>query len=348
MPRMSERPAVTDHRQGQAVAPDVIDPTSPLLSAATTFDDATAVRTSAQWMTAAAGAVAAALVAGLQFGDVGELGDRPVALVVAFASFLTALSVVGLIIRRSSQVLVSARTTVSDLLEADTIRDLHGITVAPPADTRGPGKAWFPELSRRPVGIPRPGSRWQRTGDQLQPVVDEISRNRDWLLLPEQRTTSQLNTEYQSAQLAAARGDEGAAVLVEHLEHRLATVCAFARAELTRNAYRRLADTVTGWPGWVFAATALLFAATLSWPHDPAPRVTAPYRLDVLLTGTPRHLRDAGLASSCQPGTRLTGVALAGDLTEPAVVTEAVSGCPAARFAVTRDVGIPIPYVSSK
>lgn len=315
---------------------------------ATVFEDAGAVRTSAQWLAAAAGAVAAALIAGLQIGAVGGLGDRPVALLLALVSFLVALAVVGMIIRASSRVLVPPRATISDLLEADTARDAHDRGVIPESSALArPPRWWRRSGSEKSADADAGPAPRTGIGAQLQPVIDEISRNREWLLLPGQRTTSELHAECRTAQQAAA-DDGGSSLRAEHLERRLAMVCSFARAELTRNAYRRLTDTMTGRPGWLFAAAVLTFAATLTWPHGEAPEVTTAYRLDVILTGTARQLRDAGLAGTCRPGTRLTGVAVDGDLAEPSVVTETAGGCPAARFTVTEDVGIPMPYVPAR
>jgi hypothetical protein len=132
-------------------------------------------------------------------------------------------------------------------------------------------------------------------------------------------------------------------------------VTAFARATLTRTAYERLCATITGWAGRTFILAVLVFAVALGWPVAKPVAVTTAYRLDVLLTGDRDTLRRAGLNAACHTGTRLTGVALGGSLTAPEVVTEArtavlatgLSTCLAARFTVTAEVGIPIPYAKS-
>jgi hypothetical protein len=269
-------------------------------------DDISSIRAAAQWLVAAAGAVGAALVAGLQLGDVGRLAEAPIQLAGAALAFLVAISMVGLTIRRAGRVLVVSRTSISDLLRAEL---------------RVRAEAQQIELGAGPERVD-PGLPW---------VLAQIEENREWLL-PDHDSVGHAYAEYQEAR----DGD---------LLRRMHAVAAFARGELTRRAYKRLSSTVTGWPGCLFAVAVIGFAVAVSRPVPKPPPVGAAYRLDVLLTGKAAALRKAGLPTGCRPGGRLTGVALDGTLTEPVVVTEASGGCPATRFTVTPSVGIPMPYV---
>jgi hypothetical protein len=311
-------------------------------------DDSAPVRTAAQWLVVAAGAVGAAMVAGLQLSDVGKLAGNPVQLAFAAMMFVAALTVVGRVIARASAVLVIRRITVSDLRAAETAEQVRGTGIklvseaardSPPRDPVTWIPRQFDKLKHR-FQQPRV-SRESLT--HLQPILGQIRANREWLFVTEEMTASELSEAYLQAVHEARNGDPAATALAADLERRLATLCSFVRAELTRTAYRRLSTTITGWHGWLFTGALALFALTLSWPITEAPAVKSPYRLDIVLTGSAADLHDAGLPPGCRPSTRLTAVALAGTTTEPLVVTDAQGSCPAARFTVTDDVGVPLP-----
>lgn len=293
-------------------------PPIPTPVAAASPDEAASVRTAAQWLVVAAGAVAATLVTGLQLGDIGKLSGRPPQLVVAAVTFLAALLVVGRVIARASAVLVVRRVTVGDLLTAETQDQLR-------------------EGSLIVVG-------GDGTGD-LVPVLHQIRANREWLFEPGHHSMRDLQADLHDATARAGHGDPEAERAAARLEQRLTTVCAFARAELTRVAYRRLRETITGWPGWVFALSVAIFYVALSVPVAQAPAVGSPYNVVVVLTGTGDQLRSAGLAGTCTAPARLVGVAVDGSATEPVVVTDAGPGCPPARFTVTEQVGVAIPHL---
>jgi hypothetical protein len=62
----------------------------------------------------------------------------------------------------------------------------------------------------------------------------------------------------------------------------------------------------------------------------------------VLLTGEPAALHTAGLGPGCTAGMHLDGFAVGGSVRAPEVVTKPVTGCAAARFTVTAQVGLPL------
>jgi hypothetical protein len=305
------------------------DPSAPLPVQA---DDASSMRTAAQWLAAAAGAVGATLIASLQIGDIGALVDEPRRLASAAGAFLVALGVIGLTIRRAGAVLVVSRSTIGDLLAAETR-----------------------EGYKDQASISFPG----RNDRDLQAVINQIGRNREWLMPGHTSAWSLYHAWDEARKVAALTGPadvgESHAQVADQLRQ-LNNVCAFARCELTRLAYQRLSATITGLPGALFTLALIVLAVVLGWPAHQPPAVVAPYRLDVLLTGPPAVLRAAGLDAGCRAGTRLTGVALDGSLTEPVVVTETARvtlggetvTCPTSRFTVSEDVGIPIPYVAAQ
>ncbi|MDT5042008.1 MAG: hypothetical protein QOE51_2993 [Actinoplanes sp.] len=282
-------------------------------------DDTHAVRAAAQWLVAAAGAVGAALVAGLQIGDLGRLVSIWPLLVLAVAAFAAALLIVGHVIRMASRVLVVSRATISDLLRAGT-----GQTVETSTNVRieaaGPTEA------------------------DLQEAYRTIEADHAWLH-PDDPSVTDLFLRYE-----AVRRDPATAAEADGLHRRLTTICSFARGSLTRIAYRRLSDTITGGPGWAFLAAVIVFAVALSWPIPAG--VTGPYRVEVLLGGDTGALRATGLGTGCRPGTRLTGVALGGSLATPEVLTEPLttqtSTCAAARFAVTKEIGFAFPVLDER
>jgi hypothetical protein len=256
------------------------------------------------------------LVAGLQIGNLGRLLSVWPALVAATLAFAAAMMIVGHFILKASRVLVVNRATVSDLLRQQNrqIMERRGDQPPTPADP------------------------------EIEFVLDTITGERAWLLAGEE-SFAELFVQCERARLA---GDDP-----DRLRGRLEAVTVFARATLTRTAYERLVATIIGWPGRAFILAVVVFAVALGWPVPSRPAVTAAYRLDVLLTGDQAALRRAGLSAECRTGTRLTGVALGGSLRAPEVVTEPrtatvaaqLSTCEAARFTVTREVGLPIPYV---
>lgn len=236
------------------------------------------------------------------------------ALVAAVAAFAVALLIVGHVIRTASRVLVVSRATISDLLRAQTGQSVE---------------------TRTKIRIEATG-----TSDRdLREVYRQIEADHAWLH-PDDPSVTDLFLRYEAVRREPATGAEA-----EELHRRLSTICSFARGSLTRMAYRRLSDTVTGWAGWAFVVAVVVFAVALGWPAPTA--VTASYRVEVLLAGKP----PAALGARCRRGTRLTGFALGGTLTVPEVVTEPLttqvgtltSTCAAARFTVTPEVGFPYP-----
>ncbi|WP_157408290.1 hypothetical protein [Actinoplanes sp. N902-109] len=316
-------------------------------------DEAAPVRTAAQWLVVAAGAIGAALVAGLQLGDVGKLTGTPFLLVAAAAAVVSALAVVGRVIARASAVLVIRRITVSDLLAAETAEQARATDIHPVSDSRPPhrdtgspaGTPWIPRQWDRLRGRLLQPDVIREPAAYLRPLLGQIRANREWLFVADGRSTSDLSNAYTEAAQRARAGDQVAAARAAELDRRLTGLCLFARGELTRSAYRRLSTTITGWPGWLFVVSVALFAITLNWPVAQAPRVKEPYPLTVVLTGSAGQLKGAGLATGCRPASRLNAVALAGTTTEPLVVTDAQGSCPASRFTVTADIGVPLPSV---
>lgn len=305
------------------ISPQPSEPATPPLGQT---DEASSMRAAAQWLATAAGAVGAALIAGLQIGDLGTRVRDPASFTVAILAFLAALLTVGLTLRRAGAVLVTSRATIDDLLSAET------------------------RLRRKD----QRRIRFEKRQDPaLKEIVKMIADHREWLM-PGRDSVWALSDAWKEAQEAATAARDGSPGAAERraeaagLQRQVDGVCTFARCELTRRAYRSLSRTVTGMPGVFFIASLAVLAVALNWPADEPPAVTTPYRVDVLLTGDDGELREEGLSGACTTGMRLTGVALDGSLTEPVVVTEAEGACPASRFTVTETIGIPVPYVPAK
>lgn len=312
-----------------------VDPFTTPVAVPPQVDDSVAVRASAQWIVTVAGAVGVTLVAGFQIGDFSRLLSDRWALAVAVLAFSLAMWMVTRVIRTAARVLVVGKATISDLLREENRQRVQARGTITIEDD-----------------LPFPG-----LDPDLSLVHRQILRDQAWLL-PGDESVAELFTRYEAARRRAddpAGGDAvAAAAHAAELSGRLHTVCLFARSVLTRMAYQRLCDTITGWRWLVFVVAVVVMVVALGWPDPEPPRVTTAYRLDVLLTGDRAALRDTGLGRECLTGTRLTGVALGGDLTEPDVVTEALttsvdgrpSTCGPARFTVTEKVGIPIPHIT--
>jgi hypothetical protein len=275
-------------------------------------DEVPAIRAAAQWLLAAAGAIGAVLVAGLQLGGLGRLSDRPWALVIGVLAFGVAIWMIGWAIRAASRVLVIGRVTVSNLLMVDAKR----------------------QASAEGVHVD------VLEGEQLLGgILDQIGVNRGWLLPSGCSSLTDLYTKYQEA-LAT----EGAEELVEELRGRLAEVTAFARTESARHFYQDLTSGLTGFRGRLLAGAIATLVIVVGWaPADSEPKVTVPTPVQVFITGSISEMRAAGLAGSCPRGSTLSGVAIAGTLLEPVVVSAGTKTCPPSRFTVTSTLGIAVP-----
>ncbi|GAB1695133.1 hypothetical protein [Krasilnikovia sp. M28-CT-15] len=277
-------------------------------------DETATIRAAAQWLVVAAGAVGAVLVAGLQLGAIGALVKRWPLLVIATIAFVAALAVVGWIIRTASAVLVIRRVTLNDLLRARTAQQARetGITLASEPD------------------------------EEMLRIDLDISSNR-WLLPPPHQSLSALYGAYRAAVDDALKGDAKGVAREAMLRPYLVEIASFARTELARARYQDLSAGITGWRGWILIVSIIAFAVAVGLPKpDEPPHISGPVATTVVLTGLPQKLHAAGLDESCA-GVTLIGTAVDGTLTEPVVVTQRTPTCQAARFTVTKDIGLAIP-----
>ncbi|WP_412749575.1 hypothetical protein [Krasilnikovia sp. M28-CT-15] len=237
--------------------------------------------------------------------------------------------VVGIILRRASEVLIVGRTTVSDILDC--------------------------ELAERMVTKPRI-KLGRLPSKAMRSAFAQISVNREWLLGDYDSTQSVFAAYQQSRESESGTtsdtNDEGSkSDSRAEIAARLNLICEFVRAEICRAEYNRLSRFVAGGGGIVFSVAVIAFAVTLGWPTSKPPSIAAPLPVAVHLIGNQTKLSRAKIPASCLPGTQLSGIAIDGTLSEPVVVTEATdsivdgreSSCPVQRFVASKELAIVIP-----
>lgn len=318
-----------------AVSSEAPKPSPPAAGLFSLVDETSAVRAAAQWLVAAAGAVGATLVAGLQLGDITKHSSMPWLIAISIASFVVAMVIVGIIIRKASRVLVIGRTTISDILDAELSNRLTGT---------------------RRIKLGRPASKAMRT------VINQVEANREWLLGHHDSAASLFATYEKSRMSSRLIQAEGTATqtlnddTAQESGARLGRLCDFARSELARHEYQKLASLVAGTGGISFALAVVVFAVSLGWPISNSPNISSPIQVRINLIGDPAKLARAGIPLTCPPGTLLTGVAIEGSLTEPVVINEAIDTvtkgkailCPMRRFRATGNIAIVIPILDVK
>jgi hypothetical protein len=263
------------------------------------------LQAAARWVVGAAAAVGAILVAGLQVGTLGRLPVHGLRLPVAVAAVILGLLSIAFVIAKASSVLTSPRVSLVQLRD----RELEGGRRASPGAQAPPD---FDQAARQ---------------DKL---LQEIHSHRHLLILTD--ATGPHDVYYKLDQARKAKAERGA------LEEDAQRLSDFASLYEMRRRFRSLLRWLIG-SGLAIGIAVVSFSLAVGGSQEV--RVTRPFPVMIVFTGTTNALQAAGVPGSCRGSVR--GVAVGGELAEPEVVTLASGGCPPMHLVVTSDIGVALP-----
>jgi hypothetical protein len=278
------------------------------------------IRETAKWLVAAFGAVAAALITGLQLSDLGQLeGTNRTLAAIGVAA---ALAAVVLIIALASTVLAAGRVALSDL--AGTKPKKHWLLPNPRK------RQLVEELQRSPGLFPPDG-----TADTFTQRINEEWKKQttNWLAM-------QTSTDPEERLKAEQAFKETKGILPE-LNKLARRVLAHAQAEDVRLLFRRVRVWIVCL-ALVAAAGAGLFAYENTLPKDEEQAEPAVAERPVLVTVDLTESGEEKLKSTVGGGCNLNQVpalAIASSETDVDVISLPERGCKLAEFSVEEDDG---------
>jgi hypothetical protein len=293
------------------------------------------MREAAKWITTAFAAVGAALVASLQLSELGNLDPDDPNLWMAGIGFGVAMVFVGVAIFQSTKVLFSPYITFADLAEA------HSLAVQEAGRRRKD-----PQARLRP---------WR-----FNVLLEAIDRDKPDLYGTVARDLGELGDKHAKA-LQVLMTHEAGGVLVDRQGRPLddeGTKDTLASARLTLEAVERTVGYANNYStrrnldrllsymkraGSVALIGLIVFVWSVNRPK-PA-EVVWPIPMVVTLNAHGKRLYAAKLGPGCNADA-VAAMAVAGDLQEPEVVTEAGDGCRSISMNVTDDVGLALPQPS--
>jgi len=293
------------------------------------------MREAAKWITTAFAAVGAALVASLQLSEFGKFELDDPNLWVAAIGFGVAMVFVGVAIFQSTKVLFSPYITFADLTEA------HSLAVAAAGRRRKDPQAklrpWRFNVLLEAIDRDKPnlyGAVATDLGDlgdkHSQALQDLATHEAGGVLLD--RQGRQLDDQAAKETLATAR------LTLEAVDRTVDYANNFA----TRRNLNRLLNYLKR-----AGSVALLGLIVFVWSvNRPKPAdVVWPIPVVVMLNAHGQTLYAAKLGPTCNANA-VKAMAVAGDLQEPEVVTQATEGCGVISMNVTEDVGLAVPQPS--
>jgi hypothetical protein len=275
-------------------------------------------RDAVRWITALAGVVGAALVAGLQLRDLDKASSTEA--LMASTAVACALLAVGTVLLSALRVLAAPRRSLRDLAQLEAAGD-------PLILTRGPA--------------PGPRAHW---------LVEELRQRRSALLGPyptlDDAYRASLAPKERVSQQAPAQAEPPSAGR-EHTEAGGRTPVVAARIEsvaLSLEVERRFRQMmrVMVVAGGLFVLAVVTFAFLTRSPNT-TPDVKSPIAVTVYVPDATSAQAD-GLPTPCA-GRTLSGVAVAGTLDVPIVVTRPNGPCGASRIIEPHHV-IVVPSVN--
>lgn len=270
------------------------------------YESATAVlRDSLKWMAAAAGAVAAALIAGLQLTTIG--GSSTGWMIAAAVGAAAAIGLVLSFVVAATRVLTIQGPTVTELSNTELSAASQGVT------SDDPDLRWIAQRRTLLLG----------TAETLSALyVDELVAAQE--ALRALRTGKSARLAGRDLNPAVPTDLAFADTYHSEAEAKLRKVEAALIHRRTRDQFDILMTRFRWW-AFVFLAAVLIFAIATSYGQAPKTGpVTAPTPVTVYYTGT---------AHPC--GSTRQGVAVSGTWDAPVVVLAPAGACPAERVIVT-------------
>jgi hypothetical protein len=283
-----------------------------------------AIRATTKWMVAGAGAVAAAIVAGLQLAKLPpSLGGRAIAL----SGFGLALIGVGLVIVQAANVLIVGYVNLGELadLKVATVQKQTGAAVKL-APLAGIPLDQFVKSMDTELKILSQGA-----ADNVSDLYDQLNKAYDVMrhLRDGKRIVSgKYYTGTDMLQLLET---------VDALELSAQQLISFSNQRVAEASFRRLKERVIE-GGAMLAVGAVLFALASTWSQPLT--VTGPTSVVVYpAQGTTAFGKNCSAKS-------LQGVAIGGDWEAPVVAIASHPNCPSTRLTITRKIGIVVPATS--
>ncbi|MGW1768277.1 hypothetical protein ACWCQL_30070 [Streptomyces sp. NPDC002073] len=312
-------------------------PTDPAPRPSTQDAAATAdLKSTAKWLLGASASSAAVLVAGLQLGSLGALGDADVLCgVAALASVAIALAAAVVLLFLAAKVLATSRPAISQLQRQD-IAD----------NGRRPGKREdAPKDPQLRELVWERGPELLGARDSIWKIVEDHESAASALSTSEPVTI--LGKRYRPSRPADA---EALHRIVQDLDRRIQEICDAAGHISTREHYTKLKRHMC-WLLPLFGTGILSFAwLTFLYPPmfvSPSVKVTTPIQVEITVPSNTAASR-AGLAEGCVKNTPLKGVAVGGKLDSPILVTRSEKECPARRVKNSEDlITVPLPAPST-
>ena len=283
------------------------------------------LRDTVKWMIAAASAVAAVLVAGLQVKDLGDLAVSPLRLALASGAALVALLLVLSVVAAAVRVLAAPRLSVRDLSARELKAGASALQVRlePVGD-----KLVQSILERRTYLLGRHES------------ITEFYREHLAVLGAYQQLSRAGAVQFAGRQFNPGNPEDratltGMALQTQRDAERLESAAQLNLAEMR---FQRLANRL-GLGGVIFAAAVLAFAL-LANTSQTSLTVNKPTAVRIYI----KDAAKAGLPQGCR-ASELNGIAVGGTFSHPSVVTEPAPGC--ASTLINGGVGvIAVPIVT--
>ncbi len=287
------------------------------------------IRESAKWVLAAFAGIGAALVAGVQLGDLGNLGWEP-RLALALAGLGTALTGVTWVIFRAERI-VSV-----DFLTVREVNDRRvAAALAAPAGQQGYEvddfvKALLRDWESIPLETGASGvDELARLQEQVQQALATLDRGepvtwRAQSLVPKDRPELE-------AEVAAIRRDGQ-------------SVVEWANAWAARRAFQGFRRVIVR-GGLATVLGLVAYSWAVSPPSEAVAAIDEPMPVTVSFTAdASHHVEDASVRACVIDGGLVNAMAVAGDLRSPEVVLRPRGDCRGALLKIGPEVGVVIPH----
>jgi hypothetical protein len=268
------------------------------------------IRSAARWLATALAAVGGVLVGGVPLSGLGSTNTGSLSFWLAIAAVAVAIAALGYMIFLISRIFTAEFVTFAEFEMADL----------PPTTNR----------------------LMQRRYRFLNDIKNSIGESRDELYGDVAKSMTTLNAKLTEAN--QAKRDHAERVIPSSestaLEAAVERVRDFANYELARRMFRALLPRLA-FAGTITVVAVAVYAFEIGHAPPAAPSVSRP--IPVRLVISEKKVL-AKLGNACNRHA-IYGVAVAGRLRAPEVVTAGTNGCAAVRLSITPSTGVAVPLV---
>jgi hypothetical protein len=352
--------------------------TQSMLSNQTTVDGPTAqeqalqrstdtIQQTTKWTTTAFAAVGAALIVGLQVGQLGQFELTSGRALLAILGLLIALSAVARIIVAAAKVLAPPYVTFNQVqLERIAATEAAVLAAARKQDQeiwtkiRRAWKRLVRRLKNQPAdrddqnedAFPLPSWLYSDLVDATERALPSLVHGTATDLQDLQRKQSQANEAMENALNGGIKGEQTSGEALQllrersnRLNHAADLVLAFANDFIVRREFAKLPGTCVRW-GSVIALGTIVMAWALNPPEDSA-LAQGPMAVDIVLWESTKRELAASLGTTCVSQPTIRAVIIGGDFHEPEVAISSAGGCIPRRLTITQDRGVAVPLVEA-